>query len=478
MEAVRRRHLATLALTTALLGLAAPLGAPAATGAPPVYLPGAAGAGDPYFPDMGNGGYDVSHYDLALSFDPATHAIAATTTVTARATQNLSSFDLDFRGPLTISALTLDHSPVAWTRSGAQELVVTPRVGIPRGKRFTVAVTYSGVPERIDDETLGTSGWVATPDGAVALNQPFGAATYYPVNDTPTDKATYSQAITVPTASGLRAIANGEPGPTTTSGGRTTYRWSMEQPMSSELASLAIGHYDVTTTTMSDGVRSFPDITAIGSSLGATPEQQTAFNKDTADTVAWESSLFGPYPFGSTGGLIDTIGVDYALEVQGRPVYDESRPSVSGGTLSHELGHQWFGDSVTPERWADIWLNEGFATYVSWLWVEHNGGPTVAATFQQAYDNPRRDWSNTVADPGRDHIYDSLTYNRGAMTLQVLRRTIGDDAFFRLLPAWAAAHRYGTASTADFEEFAQRFTGRDLSALFDAWLHSPGKPAL
>ena len=199
--------------------------------AAPLFSPGAPGAGDPYFPDMGNGGYDVCHYDIQLAFDPKTQAIKATTTILATATQDLSRFDLDFQGPLTISKLSVNGQNAGFARSGAQELVITPPYGLRKGRAFVVSVTYAGVPQKIDDPALGLSGWVATKDGAVALNQPIGAATYYPVNDTPDDKATYTQTITVP--AGLTVLANGEPGPTTTRGDRTTFRWTMNRPMAS-----------------------------------------------------------------------------------------------------------------------------------------------------------------------------------------------------------------------------------------------------
>ena len=186
------------ALTVGLVAAATPT-AYATPGRTPHFSPGAPGTGDPYFPDMGNGGYDVSHYDIRLAFDPTTKAINATTKIPARATQDLSRFDLDFQGPLTISRLSVDGRRAAFTRSGAQELVITPRHGLRKGRPFIVSVTYAGVPQKIDDPALGVSGWAATKDGAVALNQPIGAATYYPVNDTPTDKATYTQTVTVPT---------------------------------------------------------------------------------------------------------------------------------------------------------------------------------------------------------------------------------------------------------------------------------------
>jgi aminopeptidase N len=436
------------------------------------FSPGASGAGDPYFPDMGNGGYDVSHYDIRLAFNPTTKAISATTTILAKATQNLSRFDLDFQGPLKITKLSVNGRDASFTRRGAQELVITPRRGLWRGSTFLVSVTYAGVPQKIDDPALGVSGWVATKDGAVALNQPIGAATYYPVNDTTDDKATYSQTITVPT--GLTVLANGEPGPTTKHGGYTTVRWHMSRPMASELAMIAIGKYNVTRAVTATGI---PNITAIGRSVDTKPGQGRVFNRTTAQIVQWESSMYGRYPFSSTGGIIADVGVDYALETQSRPVYDQRTSEVDGDLLAHELGHQWFGDSLTPVHWSDIWLNEGFATYSEWLYQEKFNGTPVEKSFAEAYAD-EKDWSGKVADPGRDHIFDDLVYNRGAMTLEALRLEIGDRAFFQVLRQWPATYRYGNVSTQTFIRFVERLTHRDLDAFFHTWLYQAGKPKL
>lgn len=471
------RRLSRILLTTAVaVASAGALGAVpvAASAAPPTFTAGAPGAGDPYFPDMGNGGYDVKHYDINLSFDPSDHSISATTVITARATQNLSRFDLDFQG-LTVRSLTVNDRPATYTRTGAQELVITPPLGLLSGTYFTVTVSYYGVPQKIDDPALGISGWVATANGAIGLNQPFGAATYYPVNDTPQDKATYRQTATVP--SDLQVLANGQPSPVVKHGGLSTYTWTTNEPMASELESIAIGKYNVARTTATVGGRRIPSISAVSTTVGTDPTAATALNTATDTLVDWETTNYGPYPFGSTGGIIDYARVFYALEVQGRPFYDQRTARLDEDTMAHELGHQWFGDSVSPDHWSDIWLNEGFATYTEWLYQEKFNAIPVAQSAQETYDN-ENDWSGEVADPGRDHIFDDLVYNRGALTLQALRNRIGDTDFFALLKAWPAAHRYGNASTADFITFTEKLTGQDLDSFFHAWLYAPGKPPL
>jgi aminopeptidase N len=467
------------ALAAVTLGVAASLAVTAApAGAAERFTPGAPGAGDPYFPDMGNGGYDVAHYDIGLKYDPATKGIQAVTRVTARATQNLSRFDLDFLGPLKISSLKVDGRAASYTRTGAQELVITPRKGIRDRRTFTVTVAYSGVPQRIDDDALGTSGWVATPDGAVMLNQPFGAATVYPVNDHPTDKATYSYTLTAP--SGLTTLANGDLRAKRTAGGWTTTRWAVRNPMASELAMIAIGRYDVVTGRTKAGI---PNLTATDQAMAVKAEDAKKFHEQTAEVTDFQNALYGRYPFTSTGGIVVKAGVGYALETQGRPVYDLGRrpgaiPSTS--LLAHELGHQWFGDSVSPEKWADIWLNEGFATYAEWMYSAAHGGESVQELFDETYATPADDglWTGKVADPGRDHIFDGLVYDRGAMAVHVLRTKIGEKAFHRLLKAWPAAYRYGNASTNDFVRFAEKLSGKDLDSWAKAWLYSEGKPAL
>lgn len=211
--------------------------APGTAQAQEVYTPGAPGIGDPYFPLDGNGGYDVGHYGLEVAYDPTTDVLTGTATVSASATQNLSSFNLDLDG-LTVRSIKVDGRPADWSRDG-DELTVTPRRGINDGSTFTTVVRYDGVPQTLPD----ASGFFHTDDGALALGQPHVADTWFPVNDHPIDKASYTIAITVP--EGVEAISNGALESERTKKGLTTWTWNAAEPMASYLAMMAIGEYDV-----------------------------------------------------------------------------------------------------------------------------------------------------------------------------------------------------------------------------------------
>jgi len=161
-------------------------------------------------------------------------------TIHARATQNLSTFDLDLVG-LNVRAILVDGRRATWRRDG-RELIVTPRRGIRRNRSFTTVVAYDGVPEPIED-ALGTSGFIHTDDGAVVAGEPHVAATWFPVNDHPSDKAAYTFHVTVP--EGLEAVANGILVDDETANGQTTWTWRAREPMASYLATATIGEFDL-----------------------------------------------------------------------------------------------------------------------------------------------------------------------------------------------------------------------------------------
>jgi aminopeptidase N len=462
----RRVLAAAVVLVTVAAGCDAdqPRSAPSST---PDAAVGAAGVGDRYFPTYGNGGYDVAGYDLSLRYDPATDRLEGVAAVTATATAALSRFNLDYTGP-PISALTVDGAP-ANSRQDGGELVVTPPAALAAGQRFTVRATYAGVPSMVR-AGLGDGGWLSTPDGAVALGQPESATSWFPVNDHPSDKATYTLAVAVP--DGVVALSTGVPGERSTADGWTTWRWTVDRPMASDLAMLVIGRYRVTTGTH----RGRPVITAVPESAppDGPAEQSLAATLTVTDFM---EGIFGPYPFDAYGGIaVADERIRYALENQTRPVYGPAFFTAGRNTsvIAHEAAHQWIGDSVTIARWPDVWLNEGLATYAEWLWDERDGARPVATRFADEY--ARADWTLPPGDPGPTRLFSPAVYQRGAMTVHALRLTVGDEVFFRLLKEWTARFRDRVVTTADFTGLAEQLSGTELDVFFQSWLYGTARP--
>ncbi|MFF4958666.1 M1 family metallopeptidase [Streptomyces sp. NPDC001222] len=440
--------------------------------ASPAPSAGAAGIGDSYFPQLGNGGFDARHYALDVAYDPAGGRLDGRTTITARATQSLTSFDLDLQ-KLQVTRIEVNGRRTAFTRDG-DEIRITPRGVLPRGRNFTVTVTYGGVPEPLGGPIVFGSryGWMKTADGVFVACEPNAASTWFPSSDHPSDKATYDIRVKAP--KGLTAVSNGRLVSTYDKGDKTITHWRESRPMATYLATATIGKFDVRTGKTPSGI---PIYVAIDPALANS--NTVDVYAVTAEATDYWSKVFGPYPFEETGAIVDDMPeAGFSLEVQSKPAYSAVR---SESTIVHELAHQWFGDSVSVERWKDIWLNEGFATYAQWLWAEHKGTGTAHDQFLAAYngrpaDNPF--WKIRVADPQRDTMFASAVYQRGAMALQALRERIGDTAFFRLLPAWTKLHRYGNANTADFIRLAEKISGQQLDDLFQEWIYSTERPVL
>ncbi|MFJ1969772.1 M1 family metallopeptidase [Streptomyces sp. NPDC087903] len=458
---VLRREAVIVTVPVALAALLAAAG-PAAAG-----TIGTSGAGDPYFPLAGNGGYHVEHYGLTLGYDPASRHLDGKAVLTARATRKLTRFDLDFKG-LKITGLKVGRTEAEYRRSG-QELVVTPRHTLHKGQIFKVTVTYKGTPKPVTDPDGSLDGWIPTDDGAFVAGEPQGAMTWFPANNHPLDKSSYDFTLTVP--KGRTAVANGVYLGSRTAHGETTFRWRQREPMAAYLATATVGKFKVEQYTTADGVQVYNAVD---------PREATAAApvlKKLPSVLKWESRVFGPYPFRAAGSIVDRApDVGYALETQTRPVYD-SAPDLS--TLVHESAHQWFGDSVSLTSWKDIWLNEGFATYAEWLYSEQHGGDSAQKSFDALYARPAADdlWAFPPGDPGSGaNIFGTPVYARGAMALHELRTAVGDQVFYRILRSWATAHRGGHGTTAQFVRLAERESGKDLDSLFQTWLYSAGKP--
>ncbi|HEX8627294.1 MAG TPA: M1 family metallopeptidase [Catenuloplanes sp.] len=465
-----RRILVAFLATTALLLSGPPTYAHAAA------APGAPGVGDAYYPNYGNGGYDVRHYDVRLRYFPETDRLQGTTTILARATTDLTRFNLDFL--LEARSVRVNGWAATFAREGVQELVVTPARELRAGQPMTIVVQYDGVPSSVS--AYGITAWERTADGAMAIGEPEIAAWWFPANDHPTDKATFDISVAVP--DGVEVISNGvmpRP-PLRELLGWTRWSWRSTQPMAPYLAFVAIGQYDIVTDTAPNGQ---PVINAYSQRLPTElAGAARASIERTPEVVEWASGVFGPYPFEAQGGVVGPPdGITFALENQTRPVYSPGffRRGSNVYVVVHEQAHQWFGDSVAVARWQDIWLNEGFASYAEWLWSADHGEGTAQELFDFTYalypaDDPF--WTVQPGDPGPERLFDGAVYDRGAMTLHQLRLAVGDEAFFTIVRRWAAEHRHGNGTTAQFIALAEDVSGQELDALFTAWLFTAARP--
>lgn len=443
--------------------------------------PGASGLGDSFYPGFGNGGYDVQHYTLDLTIsDVEANALDGLATLTATASQSLSSFNLDFIG-FTIDSITVNGQPATFGRQ-EQELTVTPSQPLAAGETFEAQITYSGQPEEVESVAAeGLIGWVAyDDDGSFVLSQPDGAATYYPVNDHPLDKASYTFRVTVPKP--FMVAANGVLEETIDQGDMTTYVWEAYQPMASYLTTVNIGEFDLEMEQSPDGtpIRNYYAV-----SLADTDDAREPFRRQ-GEMLALYSDIFGPYPFDVYGSIVLDTEVGTALEAQTLSIYgidqlDLDDLPLAEQLVAHELAHQWFGDSLSVADWGDIWLNEGFATYAEGLWIEETEGAEaldewVIDTYWYVVE--AGDDFVVPGAPPADDLFNEGVYCRGALTLHALRLEVGDDLFFDILATYYDRFQGGNVTTADFIGVAEELSGQDLTAVFDDWLYGAELPPI
>jgi aminopeptidase N len=447
---------------------------------------GAAGLGDRLYPLLGNGGYDVQNYDLRLTYpqkDPK-QTVRGDVTITAVATQNLSTFNLDFGGG-TIGAVTVDGRRATFTRSG-DELVVTPRRPLGKNHWFDVTVSaFTATP--IAPNADSPAGFVSTPDGTIMAGQPDQSHTLFPSNDHPRDLATYTITMTAPT--GWTAVANGRHVKTRERGGYVTATYRESHPMASELVQVAVGDFVVRSRPPVAGV---PIRDVVPRRLADTLLPKAA---DETNQMAWMVKQVGRYPFENYGTLVIDGELGFALETQTLSLFDTwffNRPQhVLDAVSAHELAHQWFGDSVAPYEWSDVWQNEGHATWYELTYAlangtfeDYTGSATLDDYFKTVYaagDRYRQTFGPVAHPLKADQIWDVFNpnvYDGGALVLFALRQKIGVATFERLERTWVSKYRGRSASSRDFIALASRVSGQDLGEFLDAWLFGTTTPPM
>lgn len=433
--------------------------------------PGAATADDPYVPTHGNGGYQVESYELDLDYRVNSNRLSGKATITAVATQALSRTSFDLSG-LRVSKVSVNGRRAQRYAHRGGKLHVW--ADIMDGAEFTVDIQYGGNPKPADSP-WGELGWEELTEGVIVASQPSGAATWFPCNDHPSDKARYR--ITVTTDSPYHVVANGRLVSRRTKASRTSWVFDQAAPMATYLATVQIGRYDVIELASSP-------VPAQAVLPAARIRQFTSDFGRQQDMMKLFCRLFGSYPFGEYTVVVTDDPLEIPLEAQGISVFGSNHVDGRRGSerlVAHELAHQWFGNSLTPANWQHIWLNEGFACYAEWLWSEESGGLTAAQQAAKAHTRLKGlPQDLLLSDPGPDLMFDDRLYKRGAITLHVLRQHLGDDAFFELLRTWTKAHRHGSVTTDEFISLAVTFTPTEdaVRALFANWLDARDLPPL
>ncbi len=331
-------------------------------------LPVEDGIGDPYFPALGNSGYDVDHYTLQLDVDVVSNQLEAVALISGMALQPLNQFNFDFKD-MEIEELRVNGEKAEFIMESG-ELTICPPATIAAGQTFEVEVHYRGSPGAQTrgrfNPTLGV-GWLNYGQGILVAGEPDGAAGWYPVNGHPADKASYTLIVTVPPP--YSVAANGMLAGIGQGSGKLTYTWTAADPIASYLVTVNIAEFDRVSEITPEGVliRNY-----IGSRIP--PGVRSNFDSQ-AEMLSLFSERFGPYPFPVYGAVVHQTSLNFALETQTLSIFGFGFNDES--IVAHELAHQWFGNSVSLARWQDIWLNEGFATYASAIWFEHSAGPEV-----------------------------------------------------------------------------------------------------
>jgi aminopeptidase N len=425
---------------------------------------------DSVYPKVGDPGVDALHYGLQLRWDPTHSHLTATESVLFRAAATADHVQLDLARQLDVGKVWLDGEPVLF-RHDAEDLVVL--APMTSGDRHVLQLTYSGTPEPVraptDRADFNTTGWTTTADGSVwTMQEPYGAYSWYAVNDQPSDKAFYDISISAP--SPMVGVANGRMLARTSQGGRTVTRWQLADPAASYLVTLAIGRF---TETHDTGPHGLPITYWTPSDKPST----LARVRYAPQAIAYLESKVGRYPFPTLGVLV--VPSQSAMETQSTITLGDTRYALTRDVIVHELAHQWFGDTVTPSDWSDLWMSESMALYLAeGSWTADHGpdslnrilhGWNVQAAFMRSMWGP----------PARYHpgsFGEGNVYYLPALMWDVVRQRVGTGEFWRLAREWLATHRFTSQDRQTVIAWWSRRTGQDLRPLFHGWLLAARQP--
>lgn len=427
-------------------------------------------------------GFDIQHWDLALSVNPAAQTISGTVTMTFEPTQTLSAIKMRLHPQMRVTGAKLDGATIRRSTTGAN-LTFRPASALQPGASHNLAVTYSGHP--VVTGGLGGGMMFGTHAGvpsATTLSEPFDSYAWWPCVDDVKDKATMEMHLTVP--AGMTGASNGTlMGTHANPDGTRTYDWGESYPLSNYLISANVTNY----ATFGDLYRALDGQTDMPIDYFVYPEGLSNASVTVArvpDMIAFFAGLVGEYPFlGEKYGMVAFPwggGMEHQTLTSMGDAYLGGSVRDFDGIYAHELAHMWWGDDVTCETWNDIWLNEGFATYFEALWLARKYGMEEGEIFGQYYDDGayagalkgsvyRKNGDQPFADTG-------AVYDKGAWVLHMLKPVVGEGAFYRALRAYRTSHQLGNASTDDLRAALEAEYGRPLDWFFDQWVYTPFRP--
>jgi aminopeptidase N len=420
---------------------------------------------------LGGDENDLLRNFLQVTVTPASNLLSGTNLMTVKSCRDgLNAFRFRLDTTFTMTSVKVNGVTVTPVRETAPTVRVDLPVPMNIGTDFTVEVSYSGSPA---GGGLGSYSVSAT--GAYTLSEPYYAYTWWPTKDDNRDKAINDIWVTCPST--MKAAANGVlQGVDTISASQSRYRYSGFNPMAPYLLAFGVSDYNRYVQTYSYAGGTMPLEFWIWPSLDTASNRTSAFG--VGQMISTLEPLYGPYGFRNEKYGIYNFTFGGGMEHQTMT----GQNSFSESLNAHELGHQWWGNLVTCATWQDIWLNEGFATYTEALWLENKPGSTGQAALTSAMASRRPSTTNgTVYCPANatvSRIFSTdFSYRKAGWVLHMLRKVVGDPAFFNILAEWRARYAYSSATTADFQTVCEFVTGRDLTTFFNQWVYGVGRPA-
>lgn len=432
--------------------------------------------------------FDLKHVKATLDIDYDHKSFKGVCTSTLAPTSDgLTSIVLNAGGNLTVTDVTVDGAKVSFTRQG--ENVTIPVKG-KLGKDMNVTLTYHAENEVGGGQMrFGGWHWIKPTEldpkrvGFWTQGESQENRQWAPTWDYPNDFATTETVTTVP--ADWTVISNGLLAENTVKGNRRTFHWKMGMPHATYLMALVGGPFEMKKDTW-EGVQLWYVTPAgrgklIDDSFGDTKDMLSFYSKVTGYKYPWPKyAQNAVWEFG--GGMENVSSTTLLAEA----LTDRREGFRQMASLnSHELGHQWFGDTVTCKDWGHIWLNESFATFMQMIYFEHSRGE---AAYQNEIDQATRSYLGearrykrpivTNKYPNPDSMFDSHTYPKGGVVLHTLRRQLGDDTFFKGIKLYLETNQHKPVETMDLCNAMSKVSGKDLKPFFDQWVMKPGHPVL